>query len=253
MSEPNQSLSDEELGAFVDGEVTAERAAEIEQWLAADPDAAARVAAWRRQRELIKAALDPVAREPIPMELLRRLRRPAWRRQIWPSAAAAVFAFAVGLGGGWFLWYTPPVDLPTLTLAETGLSAYRVYVGEVRHPVEVWDDEETHLVNWLSKRLDTPLKAPNLKPLGLRLLGGRLVPAVNGEPGAMLMYEGADGERFSIFVARTTDTPTAFRYSEEGDVGAFYWVDETIGYVISGAANRDRLLKVARRVYDELS
>jgi anti-sigma factor RsiW len=39
---------------------------------------------------------------------------------------------------------------------------------------------------------------------------------------------------------------------EEGRVGAFYWYDGTVGYALVGPADRDRLLHLARIVYDQL-
>jgi anti-sigma factor RsiW len=43
------------------------------------------------------------------------------------------------------------------------------------------------------------------------------------------------------------------RYKEAGAVAAFYWVDDNKGFVVSGPADRDRLLKVAQSVYDQES
>ena len=42
------------------------------------------------------------------------------------------------------------------------------------------------------------------------------------------------------------------RYQEAGPVAAFYWVDDNKGYVVSGPADRDRLLKVAQSIYDQM-
>ncbi len=48
-------VTEDELHAYVDGELPAERRGAVEAWLAAHPDDAARVAAWRSQAELIRA------------------------------------------------------------------------------------------------------------------------------------------------------------------------------------------------------
>src|SRR5262249_58047212 len=62
------------------------------------------------------------------------------------------------------------------TFTAQALDAYRVYVVEVRHPVEVTGGERPHLVQWLSKRLDYELRIPELEQSGLKLVGGRLLP-----------------------------------------------------------------------------
>ena len=51
-----ERISDVELNALVDGELIAERRAQVERWLAEEPEAAARVESWRRQNDIIRAA-----------------------------------------------------------------------------------------------------------------------------------------------------------------------------------------------------
>ena len=80
------------------------------------------------------------------------------------------------------------------------LGAHRLYIGEVRHPIEV-KAEEAHLLPWLSRRLGTTLRAPDLGAFGLKLLGGRLLPGLSS-PAALFMYEGANGERFTIYCSK---------------------------------------------------
>ena len=106
-------------------------------------------------------------------------------------------------------------------------------------------------MQWLSKRLGYDVRAPDLGPIGLKLVGGRLLPGASGAGAALLMYEGPSGERFTIYCARTPSPETALRYQVAGSVAAFYWVDDNRGFVVAGPADRDRLLKVAQSVYDQ--
>src|SRR5690606_35667099 len=123
-----------------------------------------------------RAVLDPVAGEPVPPELAALIsRQPSlWRRWRAPALAAAL-ALGIGLGGGWQLgrsgWpFAPEGQDFGEVVARAGYAAHRLYTAEVRHPVEVGAGEEDHLVSWLSKRLDSPLKAPDLQAQGLNLL-----------------------------------------------------------------------------------
>jgi anti-sigma factor RsiW len=59
-------ISETELNAYVDGESFPERQTVIEAWLAGDPAAAARVRAWRRQNQALRAAFARVLSEPMP-------------------------------------------------------------------------------------------------------------------------------------------------------------------------------------------
>lgn len=118
--------------------------------------------------------------------------------------------------------------------------------------MEVGASEEAHLVQWLSKRLGYPIAAPDLSGEGLRLLGGRLLPGESG-PAALLMYEAADGSRTSLYFARGADPGgTAFHYAESGDAAACYWRDGPGGFAVVGPRDRERLLRVARRVYEAI-
>ena len=119
------------------------------------------------------------------------------------------------------------------------LNAHRLYIAEVRHPIEVRAAEQ-HLMPWLSKRVGTNLRTPDLKEYSLKLLGGRLLPGPLG-PAAMFMYESPSGERFTFYCSRSKKPRTALRYQSGGDVAAMHWVESEFGYVVSGPADRDRL------------
>jgi anti-sigma factor RsiW len=60
-------VSDVELNAYVDGELPSERRPVMEVYLAAHAAEAARLEGWRRQNELIRAALGRITHEPPPI------------------------------------------------------------------------------------------------------------------------------------------------------------------------------------------
>jgi anti-sigma factor RsiW len=130
------------------------------------------------------------------------------------------------------------------------IDAHKLYAVEVRHPVEVPGSEADHLVQWLSKRVGYDLRAPDLKRLGLKLVGGRLLPGPTGAA-AFFMYENTTGERFTIYSARSNGPDTAMRYNVSGKCSAFYWVDGDVAYVVSGQAEREELSKVAAAAYEQ--
>src|SRR4029077_18070472 len=101
------------------------------------------------------------------------------------------------------------------------------------------------------RRLGEDLRVPDLQSIGLKLVGGRLLPASTGAA-AFYMYEGASGERFTIYCAKATPAAeTALRYKSSSSSAAFYWVDDKIAYVVSGPADRERLEKVTKTVYEQ--
>ena len=75
--------------------------------------------------------------------------------------------------------------------------------------------------------------------MGLKLVGGRLLPGPDGNPAAFYMYDGQSGERFTIYCSRTNAPDTALRYKDSDRTAALYWVDGKRGYVVSGPADHD--------------
>jgi anti-sigma factor RsiW len=138
--------------------------------------------------------------------------------------------------------------------AKRAVVAHVVYSPEVRHPVEVGADQEAHLVAWLSKRLNTTLRIPQLGGIGYSLVGGRLLPGEQG-PAAQFMYQDGQGLRLTLYVRtdRERTRETAFRFSQDGNVRTFYWIDHGLGLALSGEIDKDELLRVATAVYQQLN
>lgn len=268
--------SDDELSAWLDGELEPERRAEVEAWLQESPDDASRVRQWAADREALARRFDPVLDEPVPT----RLQQIVWTRppQVaaggggawsWPIAIAAacfVAGAAVGVLGERMVTdrvAAAGAEGPSQWVRGAAL-AHQVYVSEKRHPVEVdiataagaqRAELEDHLQRWLTRRVDVPVKLFDLRAEGYELVGGRLLPdeaTPAGSSRAMLMYQNANGQRVTVYLRRAADAaPTAFRYEQVGELGLFYWVEGTAGYALAGALPREQLLTLARSIYDQ--
>lgn len=251
MSDHNAPVTEDELHRYVDDELATDRREAVKAWLASHADDAARVAAWQAQADSLRARYGAIVGERIPPRLsLDRLVR---RRRSFAgiAAAAAVVAFAVGGLAGWVARgaaATAPTAFEVLT--KDAVSAHQVYVAEVRHPIEVAAGED-HLLPWLSRRVGVTIRAPDLGTFGLKLLGGRLLPGPIG-PAALFMYEGGTGERFTFYCARLNEPQSAFRYAANARFASVRWIDNDLGCVLSGIADRDRLGKMAETAYDQL-
>jgi len=245
-------LDEATLHAYVDGRLDEAGRREVEAWLAGHPEDAARAAAFRAQNAGLHALYDGVLDEPLPAGLAAVGKaRPA---RAWARVAAALALLALGAAAGWGLRGPgdgggPPAEPG---FVQRAVGAHVVYVPEVRHPVEVGAEEEEHLVGWLSKRLGSPLKAPDLDALGFALIGGRLLPD-DGTPAAQFMYEDATGRRLTCYVrAAGQREDTAFRFVAGGGVSAFYWVEAPLAYALIAEMPRDALLPIAHAVYAQL-
>lgn len=240
-------VTEEDLHAYVDGALQPERQRRVKAYLGTHPEAAARVAAWQRQKGALHAAFDPVLDEPIPPRL-QDIRAPRpWRH------AAALAWLALGVVVGWMARGSGPAPPAVADLVREAAVAHVVYSPEVLHPVEVYADQQSHLVKWLSKRLGAPIRVPDLAAAGYQLVGGRLLPSHEGAA-AQLMYQDAAGHRLTLYLRSQVPgaADTAFRYEEREGVGVFCWVDGPFGYALTGVSDRKRLLGVAKLVYDQL-
>ncbi len=254
----SRPVGEDDLTAYVDGQLSAERRALVDEWLSRHPEHRARIEADIALADRLKRALDPVAEQPLPdrFRVDRLLRR---RRSALSSAAlrlAAVLALvAVGVAAGWFLRERleggagGPLPVaqgarPELTAA---LVAHRVYVPERLHPVEVAAESRKHLAVWLSNRLGARVTIPDLSAQGFTLVGGRLLPADDG-PAGLLMYQDDSGLRLTVYLAQGRGEESAFAFARDGQVNMLGWRSPDLAYVVSGPFDRDRLVQVAHAI-----
>ena len=259
-------VSETDLQAYVDGRSAPGRRAEVEDWLASHPEDAERVAAYRSQSDQLRAFFAPELDEPVPAHLLRSARRGSGLRAHAVAAGWVVLGLALGALAGWHLHAWRPAasnpQVQSTPISKRAALAHATYSPEVRHPVEVGADQEAHLVAWLSKRLGAKVRAPNLEPLGYSLMGGRLLPGDPANAGfalapvAQFMFQCKGGTRITLYMRTEVPGPdeTAFRYSQEGNVKVFYWIDRSFGYALSSAdIDKEMLLSVANSVYQQFN
>ncbi|MFK0684698.1 anti-sigma factor [Ochrobactrum sp. BD67] len=255
MKERNSPITEAELNGFVDGQLSEDEHARIAAFLENDPEQTALVAEWRRQNEGIRQLFSGYAEaKNDDAALIHSVGRRQSRNYRGAVAAAVLAALLVGGAGGFagsrLFADTGPQLASMQTLPEQAQAAYLVYASEVRHPVEVFSNEEAHLATWLGKRLDiADLRVPDLRSLGFQLVGGRLLP-VGGKAGAFFMYEDEAGKRLSVIVGRNAENrDTSFRFASSDGVETFYWIDNDLGYAVSGEISRERLRQVAEECY----
>ena len=265
MSRPDD-FSDTDLSAWLDGELDAERRAQVDAWLREHPEAAARARLWAADRDAVRARFDPVLSEPVPPALVREVWHTAAPAR-WPAARAAVAAgllvagALIGAGGMWQWQEQRPGGLQAAGSpagwVQRAVLAHAVYVGEPRHAVEVKAQEE-HLARWLTRRIDIPVKLFDLRDEGFELVGGRLLPDAAGKS-AQLMYESLDSgtgvakQRVTVYLRKPdAAAPTTFRYRQQGELGEFYWVEAGAGYALVGSLPKERLLALAQSIYKQL-
>jgi anti-sigma factor RsiW len=255
MAAAEQPTSTDELHAYVDDRLDADRRQAVERYLEAQPELARRVAAYRRQRDGLRAAFVPLADNPIPpdLNLDRLLEARLQQRPIWWTAAAVV-VLCLGLGGaaGWYLGASPQqgrTELAMSLLLQQAMASHAVYADDRRHPIEVAAADREHLSQWLSNRLRRAVAPPDLSALGYRLLGGRLVATEHGGASALFVYEDADGHRLSVLLRPMAPELRAIRADvAQGALNTCTWIASGMGYAVITTAPDQTLDQIADHV-----
>jgi len=260
MNASEGQFSDEELQAYVDGELDQNTRQAVEIYLQKNPDKAQEIHDYVQYNAGLHQLFDSVLDESIPVRL--KVDEHSRKKSHWPSLAQAASLFlAIGIGviAGWVgrAEYAPaPISYQqsSASLVKDAFAFHVVYTPEVLHPVEVDASQQKHLSKWLSKRLKTEIRPPQLDQLGFHLLGGRLLESAN-EPAAQFMYENEQGRRLTVFARHRFDneSETAFQYAREGKINGFYWVDQQLSFVIVSDGSKQQISKVSHLVYQALN
>ena len=101
------------------------------------------------------------------------------------------------------------------------------------------EDYRAHAATPIARR-QRALRSVSLQPPGR--LEGVAVNAVvrTGLPGIAELPNRGGGE-------------TAFRFVQQDDIGALYWLDGPLGYALLATMNKRALMPLARNVYDQLN
>ncbi|MDB5988561.1 MAG: hypothetical protein JWR16_3614 [Nevskia sp.] len=243
--------SEDELHAYVDQQLDPQRRAAMESFLAASPEDAARVAAWRRDADALRTALAGTMSLPMnpafdPAAIRRRMRMRTTRR--WSMAASFVLVMGLSGMGGWFAHNTvmnraaPPM--------QDAVDAYRVFATDSVHPVE-WrpdanggSDSGGDLQTWLGARLGRPMSLPDLGAYGFKLMGGRLLSTDDG-PAALILYEDAAGQRVSFYLRPSSRTApgTQGQRTDKG-LQTRYWFRNGYGFAVVGRSSDPRTTEI---------
>jgi len=232
------------LVGYADGELDAATTAEVEAYLAANPDAEQVLAMHRETTALLRAAFaeslfakgSTTITPPVPA----RTRRPTMR--MWMALAASIVMAVFGYGAG--------VTWPDLLISDrskmlTEVAEYHaVYSRETVHLVEVPASQIDHLKAWLGRRVKGNLAIPDFSAAGLTFAGGRMV-VVDGAPVAELMYTRANGLPigFCMFWHDATPGPIIVERREKQHLAT--WDDGKHSYIVVGEADRELVHRLA--------
>lgn len=229
--------SEEELHAYVDERLEPGRRREVELYLAANPEQAARIEGWRADARQLRAALAGLAEQPLnprlqPAALRRDLRQRRQRR--WAIAAMLLVALGVGGLGGWQARDANLLANTALPMADA-LQAHRLFAYAA--PLDVAVQQPGQLQAWLTEHFSPSGRLPDLSAYGFTPVGARLLSNEQG-PAALLVFQDAQGQRISLFLRTPSEhyarMPTGERV--EGQLQARYWSHGAYNYALVSEA-----------------
>ncbi|WP_414155584.1 anti-sigma factor family protein [Pseudomonas sp. BNK-43-a] len=232
--------TEQELHAFVDDQLEPVRRAEVEAWLAANPEQAARIEAWRSDARRLRAALAGFNDMPHNPQLeLAHLRRRVRQRRQQRFASAAVLLLALGLGGlgGWHARESTMLagDLPMADAVQ----AHKLFADATA--LDVQADDPAQLQSWLGQHFNRVGQVPDLSGYGFQPVGARLLANEDG-PAALLVFQDKKGERISLFMrspgGRYDQMPSGQRV--DGQLEARYWSHGDYNFALVSAADDAR-------------
>lgn len=178
----------EDLNAYVDGELSDERAAELAVALGRDPELAEQVAALHR---LKGAAQGLVEQAPVDLHA-GKAAAPVWLRSGLALAASLVVVLLVG--ALWTAFSPPPAR--HLVWAEQAWTAHRLWQGAGASAVR----DQTAALRSAQHQLGPAAFVPDLRSAGLTLEHLGEGPRIDGMRSLHLGYSGVRGCRLSLFV-----------------------------------------------------
>lgn len=221
------AISEDELQAFVDGDLPRGRSTAVLAHLGRHPEEIERLARYALQKDELRrgiAATNLPGNDPATLELqqalasrLRRRDYGAWLRR---AAAVALLLVTGWSGHGLYLAY---LDHRLPPLVVEAAQAHEVFGDDSQRPVELTAASQVEMRAWFSRHLGEEIEIPSLDAIGLGLVGGRLLPGEES-PIAQLIYEDSAGRRLTLcLAAETSEAGPAIELVEVEGMTAGYW------------------------------
>ncbi|MDB5397761.1 MAG: hypothetical protein JWM91_5267 [Rhodospirillales bacterium] len=248
----NISLTDEELHAFIDGELDDASARSVAAAVAASAELTALVDHYRADKALIAGIYGPLIDRPVPLAMMRPLGREKSTARVRiiariTSAAAAIAAMIV------VAWFGYPMINGAVTdplVAE----AVAVRQGKVQADREI-DSSQVMTSDARNRLAETilavPVRVPNLEKSGYVLASIAVYPDHGNRHSLQLSYRGRNGALFTMYL-RPIAGADRFALSRRGEMQVCVWQNDKMSVVMLGEISAREMLRVATSTYADL-
>lgn len=267
--------SDEQLIAYLDGELAEDERAVVALALEEDAELKDRAARLTESAALLRAAFDEVVREPVPDRLIAaargetasnvirlgaRLRRHMGDRRWWIGVpvAASLAGLLVGAGLGFFaadetaVTATQPanVNLASGSWLDNIAGYHKLFVTAGANDAALVDVPATDGAERKgTQKLPSDFRLPNLKPWGLVFQGARFL-IVEGRPATQLFYTSdikALGP-LTVVVGTSSKPDLSATFDHRDDLNLLYWRHHGHAYALVGQADIGYLWNIANDI-----
>lgn len=237
--------TEEDLHAFIDGELDAARAAEVEAAIHGDADLARQVHAYRADKVRLAQVYGPLVERPIPEAWLKTIAQhnvvplpvKTSRRQMIGMALAASVAV---IAGGTIAYRQVSTRGGDLIVA-----AMDAHAGARNIPAQPVPE------NALASVVGVAVKTPDLSKMGFALVGMQTQDD-SGARAAVLAYRDAAARVFTLYLRASPGTPH-FDMIKRGDTRICVWQDDVLSTVMLADVSAAEMLRLASLAYSGLT
>jgi anti-sigma factor RsiW len=250
------SPTEQDLHAYLDGELPPERIAAVEEYLGHNPVEAQRLEAYRSDGEaiaklfiradrIISERSQPSVVTSIPTPAARRAISPrAWSPRAW-QVAAAITLFM--LAAGWSLLRQDNFDATERKFGTDAATAHLLATD----PASATHASLDEIAKFLSAAVNGHIELR--KPDGdYQLVASRFVTTPRGRV-AQLAFRGPDQGIITMYLEPrrgSKDTPFQPVATGHSELTTLVWTDDEIACAVTGALLPEQLEQLARSLYE---
>lgn len=230
-----------ELHAYVDGDLDDESMGRVETYLRHNPDAAATVRAYLRQKDDLRTAARekmPLDEPPALADLRRNLsKRLQGSRRIWQRPVAVAVLFVLG----WLshTLYAPLAQVPAF--ANEVVQAHLLTSGDISEIPPISPERMSKLFS----RIGEVERLPDLRAFGFEPVGAQLLPSDEGTV-LHVPYRDKNGVLVSYFLLHDDDDEEMPRHVLHRDgVTMVYWQHDHSRYALAAPLADEHISQIA--------
>jgi anti-sigma factor RsiW len=241
-------IREEDLHAYIDGELDAAERARIESLVEGNGWLRDRVARYRADKSRLVGLYGGGMSEPLPQEWLDTIEAATTRRR-WTAQSLGIAAMAasfvilfVGLVAWRFVGVMQPASGDIVADALAARAGTPAPVSVVPAETKALTQE----ARVMTAVLDARVKAPDLSRLGYHLVDINVYDAP--KRAFELRYAARDGQIFTLYLRHSSGQPRFDQFKQDG-MRVCVWQDDVVGMVMAGTMSVAEMQRLASLAY----